>query len=176
MITNLEKQNIYLHDNFFEEYHVIYDFVLNNHKKDKPIYGICGEFFFDSHSGFPEQWISLHSKIGEAIKSRYRCTNATTSNALCVVVYEQGSFKMSHTDDKNILLDQNGLEVSNKFDYTSVFYLNNSFTGGNLIFNDLDIVIDPIPGRLVVFPSSYLHSVSKIESGTRFVISKFWKV
>ena len=169
MIENLEKKDIYLHDDFFEDYHVIYDFVLNNHKKDKPIYKMCGEFFFDSHSGFPEQWISLFSKMGEFIKSRYRCTNAVASDILSVVVYEQDSFKMPHTDDGSTLLD------SDKFDYTSIFYLNNSFTGGNLIFDDLDIVIDPIPGRLVVFPCYYLHSVSKIENGTRFVISKFWK-
>src|SRR4029077_19939128 len=39
-------------------------------------------------------------------------------------------------------------------DYTALVYLNDNFTGGELVFPDRDVVITPKPGLLVAFPSN----------------------
>ena len=54
----------------------------------------------------------------------------------------------------------------------AMLYLNDGFTGGNLIFKD--IFVEPKPGRLFIFKNSEnLHYVNKVEGSERFVLS-FW--
>jgi hypothetical protein len=55
-------------------------------------------------------------------------------------------------------------------DYTGIVYLNDDFTGGELVFPDLDVVIVPKPGLLVGFPSNhkFVHAVPKVLSGKRY--------
>jgi 2-oxoglutarate-Fe(II)-dependent oxygenase superfamily protein len=57
-------------------------------------------------------------------------------------------------------------------DYTGIAYLNDDFTGGELVFPDLDIVIAPRPGLLVGFPSNheFVHAVPKVLSGNRYFL------
>jgi hypothetical protein len=55
-------------------------------------------------------------------------------------------------------------------DYTGLAYLNDDFTGGELAFQDLNVVITPKPGLLVGFPSNhdFVHAVPKVVSGKRY--------
>jgi hypothetical protein len=55
-------------------------------------------------------------------------------------------------------------------DYTTLVYLNDNFTGGELVFPDRDVVIIPKPGLFVGFPSNheFVHAVPKILSGKRY--------
>ena len=55
-------------------------------------------------------------------------------------------------------------------DYTAIAYLNNGFTGGDLVFPDRDLVITPRPGLLVGFPCNheFVHGVPPVVSGKRY--------
>jgi hypothetical protein len=55
-------------------------------------------------------------------------------------------------------------------DYTALIYLNNDFTGGELVFPDRDVVIIPKPGLFVGFPSNhkFVHAVPNVFSGKRY--------
>jgi 2-oxoglutarate-Fe(II)-dependent oxygenase superfamily protein len=55
-------------------------------------------------------------------------------------------------------------------DYTGLVYLNDSFTGGELVFPDRNIVIVPKPGLFVGFPSNhkFVHAVPNVLSGKRY--------
>jgi hypothetical protein len=55
-------------------------------------------------------------------------------------------------------------------DYTGLVYLNDDFTGGELVFPDRDLVITPKPGLLVGFPSNhkFVHAVPEVFSGKRY--------
>lgn len=55
-------------------------------------------------------------------------------------------------------------------DYTGIVYLNDDFTGGELVFPDRNIVIIPKPGLFVAFPSNhkFVHAVPNILSGKRY--------
>ncbi len=54
--------------------------------------------------------------------------------------------------------------------YSSLFYLNNDFTGGELVFPNHGMSVRPKAGLFVAFPSSppYQHYVSPVRSGWRY--------
>lgn len=49
--------------------------------------------------------------------------------------------------------------------YSCILYLNSDYEGGETFFENTSV--KPEVGRLVVFPSSILHGVTKVESGIR---------
>lgn len=63
-------------------------------------------------------------------------------------------------------------------DYTGLLYLNDNFTGGELIFPDRDVVITPKPGLLVAFPCNheFVHRVPKVLSGKRYSLPIWFTV
>lgn len=44
----------------------------------------------------------------------------------------------------------------------TLIYLNNDYEGGELVFNDYNMIIKPEPGDLVIFPNHYMHEVLKV--------------
>ena len=63
-------------------------------------------------------------------------------------------------------------------DYTGLVYLNDNFTGGELVFPDLDVFIAPKPGLLVGFPSNhkFVHAVPKVLFGKRYSLPVWFTV
>jgi len=56
-------------------------------------------------------------------------------------------------------------------EYSSVIYLNDEYTGGDIYFPKKDFVHSPKKYSAIFFPGNdyeYLHGVSKIESGNRY--------
>jgi 2OG-Fe(II) oxygenase superfamily len=80
-----------------------------------------------------------------------------------------GDSHIPHADNER---QEHGKWVPNhtpQRDYTGIAYLNDDFTGGELVFPDLDVVIAPKPGLFVAFPSNheFVHAVPKVLSGKR---------
>jgi len=44
----------------------------------------------------------------------------------------------------------------------TLIYLNDDYDGGELVFNDYDIIIKPEPGDMIIFPNHYMHEVLKV--------------
>ena len=63
-------------------------------------------------------------------------------------------------------------------DYTALVYLNDNFTGGELVFPDRDVVIIPKPGLFVGFPSNhkFVHAVPNVLSGKRYSLPVWFTV
>lgn len=63
-------------------------------------------------------------------------------------------------------------------DYTGIAYLNDNFTGAELVFPRLDLTIAPKPGLLVAFPSDhrFVHLVPKLLSGKRYSLPVWFTV
>jgi len=76
---------------------------------------------------------------------------------------EDGRWVPNHTRQRN---------------YPGLVYLNDDFTGGELVFPDLDIAIAPRPGLLVRFPSNHevVHAVPKVLSGKRYSLPVWFTV
>jgi 2-oxoglutarate-Fe(II)-dependent oxygenase superfamily protein len=89
-----------------------------------------------------------------------------------------GDSHIAHADNERI---EHGRWVPNhtpQRDYTGLAYLNDDFTGGELVFPDLDVVIVPKAGLLVVFPSDheFVHAVPKVLSGKRYSLPVWFTV
>lgn len=58
---------------------------------------------------------------------------------------------------------------------SAVLYLNDGYTGGNIVFPTHDLSIKPNKYELIVFPGNlnYAHEVQEITDGTRYTVP-FW--
>ena len=80
-----------------------------------------------------------------------------------IVRWPVGTFMKPHVDNNNI-------HKANII--AAMLYLNDGFTGGDLIFQDR--VVEPKPGKLFVFKNAEnLHYVNRVEGSERFALS-FW--
>jgi hypothetical protein len=52
--------------------------------------------------------------------------------------------------------------------YVAIMYLNKGFEGGKLGFDDLDIIYDPVPGDVMVFPLHVWHNISEVRGKERY--------
>jgi hypothetical protein len=64
------------------------------------------------------------------------------------------------------------------YDIAGLFYLNNDYEGGELYFPNQDISFKPKAGSAYFFPGdmNYIHGVSEIKSGIRYVIPFFFTI
>lgn len=90
---------------------------------------------------------------------------------------------MHHTDFQREFTYNPGL----KFGITAVFYLNDNYTGGEIMFRFLDennpsiikedYIYKPTAGDIVVFPSRppHYHGVAAVTSGEKYIIRNYWR-
>jgi predicted 2-oxoglutarate/Fe(II)-dependent dioxygenase YbiX len=95
--------------------------------------------------------------------------------------YGVGGHYIPHVDAETLYKDDAGLELWEKTldrDLSLVYFLNDDFAGGELVFPDLDLVIEPEPGTLVCFPSDhhYVHEVKPVRSGHRYTVVTWMRV
>jgi predicted 2-oxoglutarate/Fe(II)-dependent dioxygenase YbiX len=95
--------------------------------------------------------------------------------------YGVGGHYVPHVDAETLYKDDGGLELWEKTldrDLSVVYFLNDDFTGGELVFPELDLVIEPEPGTLVCFPSDhhYVHEVKAVTSGHRYTVVTWMRV
>jgi hypothetical protein len=98
--------------------------------------------------------------------------------SLFVACLVRGESHVPHADNER---RERGRWVPNhtlQRDYTALAYLNDDFTGGELVFPDRDVVIAPKPGLLVGFPGNhkFVHAVPKIISGKRYSLPIWFTV
>jgi predicted 2-oxoglutarate/Fe(II)-dependent dioxygenase YbiX len=79
-----------------------------------------------------------------------------------ILKYGEGQFFTNHIDDHK--------------DYhrrvSTVYYLNDNYTGGEINFPRFDITFKPKANQMIVFPSIYVynHSVSPVIKGERYAV------
>ena len=86
-----------------------------------------------------------------------------------VIRWPKGTFMKPHYD-KSEMFSPNVL--------AAFLYLNDNFGGGHTQFDTIDenvwFDVNPKTGKLLIFSNrEYLHHVSEVESGTRYILS-FW--
>ena len=79
-----------------------------------------------------------------------------------VALYEEGAFMNVHRD-----VEDDSETVS------TVIYLNDEYTGGELSFPEIDggYTYTPEKYELIYFPTPYLHGVNPVASGKRYIIT-----
>jgi Rps23 Pro-64 3,4-dihydroxylase Tpa1-like proline 4-hydroxylase len=79
-----------------------------------------------------------------------------------ILKYGPGQMVIDHVDDNQM----HHRRIS------TVYYLNDDYTGGEIIFPRFDITYKPVANELLIFPSTYVynHSVSPVTEGTRYSV------
>ncbi|HEY0686247.1 MAG TPA: 2OG-Fe(II) oxygenase [Steroidobacter sp.] len=98
-----------------------------------------------------------------------------------ILHYGVGGHYIPHVDAETLYKDDHGLELWEKTldrDLSVVYFINDDFSGGELFFPALDLVIEPEAGTLVCFPSdhNYIHGVRPVTSGHRYTIVTWMRV
>jgi predicted 2-oxoglutarate/Fe(II)-dependent dioxygenase YbiX len=81
--------------------------------------------------------------------------------------YGKGQYFTNHIDDH----PQYHRRLS------SVYYLNDNYTGGEINFPRFEISYKPKANEMIIFPSTYVynHSVSEVTDGTRYAVASWIK-
>lgn len=95
--------------------------------------------------------------------------------------YGVGGHYIPHVDAETLYKDDIGLDMWEKTldrDLSIVYFLNDAFSGGELVFPDLDLIIKPRAGTLVCFPSdhNYIHGVNPVTLGHRYTLVTWMRV
>jgi predicted 2-oxoglutarate/Fe(II)-dependent dioxygenase YbiX len=90
-----------------------------------------------------------------------------------VLHYGTGGHYVPHVDAETLYKDDEGRDFWEKTlnrDLSIVYFLNDDFTGGELVFPHFDLVVRPEAGSLICFPSdhNFIHGVNPVSSGHRF--------
>lgn len=98
-----------------------------------------------------------------------------------ILHYDVGGHYIPHVDAETLYKDDIGLDMWEKTldrDLSVVYFLNDGFSGGELIFPALDLIVKPEPGTLVCFPSChhYVHGVKPVTAGHRYSIVTWMRV
>lgn len=109
---------------------------------------------------------SLNDKIVDYITNTYlpdrklEVTEHVWTRNLELIRWKESSVLGPHADG----LDTPPAEP--KFNIGSLIYLNDDYEGGEIKFNDYDLVFKPEIGDLVLFPNHYIHEVLQVKSKT----------
>lgn len=98
-----------------------------------------------------------------------------------ILSYGVGGHYIPHVDAETLYKDDIGLDMWEKTldrDLSLVYFLNDDFEGGDLIFPDLNLSIKPQAGTLVCFPSdhNFVHGVNPVTSGRRYTLVTWLRV
>lgn len=98
-----------------------------------------------------------------------------------VLHYGTGGHYIPHVDAETLFKDDSGLDLWEKSldrDLSVVYFLNDDFVGGELVFPGLDLVVPPRAGTLVCFPAdhNYIHGVNPVTAGRRFTLVTWMRV
>ena len=100
---------------------------------------------------------------------------------LQVLHYGPGGHYIPHVDAETLFKDDSGLDLWEKSldrDLSVVYFLNDDFEGGELVFPALELVVKPQAGTLVCFPAdhNYIHGVNPVTAGHRYTLVTWMRV
>lgn len=98
-----------------------------------------------------------------------------------ILHYGPGGHYIPHVDAETLYTDDDGVELWEKTldrDLSLVYFLNDDFEGGELVFPTFELVIRPQAGTLVCFPSDhhFIHGVKPVTAGRRYTIVTWLRV
>ena len=91
--------------------------------------------------------------------------------------YKPGGFYAFHADSDNWYPETKEWKKRINRDISLLLYLNDNFTGGEIVFPNFNFKLQPKKGMLICFPSDhrYIHKAEVTTSGERYVIVSWAK-
>lgn len=98
-----------------------------------------------------------------------------------ILHYGVGGHYIPHVDAETLFKDDEGLDLWEKTldrDLSVVCFLNEQCEGGELVFPQLDLSIEPRAGTLVCFPSdhNFIHGVNPVRAGHRYTLVSWLRI
>ena len=92
-----------------------------------------------------------------------------------IVCWRPGDFQIAHADKQ---IQDGRPNAFPDYDINSLFYINDDYIGGELFYTQHRIKIKPTAGLAVCHPGdiNYIHGVTPVISGIRWVIPAFFSV
>jgi len=108
----------------------------------------------------------IESFFGKKYESQWQMAKADYSGIL--VLYQNGSGCMDHVD--TVFEDPN-----EAYNYTSVYYINDSYEGGEIVFPEINLSFKPKENSLIFLPSYMVHRVDNLTSGEKLTCPTFFR-
>jgi len=87
-----------------------------------------------------------------------------------------GNVNRTLSDGRSMEYHKDNVEVSDLDNmYGIVIYLNDNYSGGKIHYKDLNIEYKPQEGDMVVHYAGYLHGVTEVTEGERYIFTSFVK-
>ena len=96
-----------------------------------------------------QQYMSIYNIDNMELKKKFVTVSKLTSGGMGL-----------HKDDKE----------KDKDNFICMFYLNDNYDGGEIIFPEFNIEYKPIAGDILIYQSKFKHGVNELLSGTRYNI------
>lgn len=121
--------------------------------------------------------VVLQQRLKKEVDDFFSVDALPTSTA--IVRWLPGQLQMPHAD-KELHEGENAGKPNDFpwYDIAGLFYLNDDYEGGELYFPNQDVRFKPKAGSAYFFPGdmNYIHGVSEIKSGIRYVIPFFFTI
>jgi predicted 2-oxoglutarate/Fe(II)-dependent dioxygenase YbiX len=127
----------------------------------KTEYRLASAFSPSSRSEIRQEFDWKVNSVIKPLINRVWQVNLTKHQATHIVRYSPGDFFCAHTDDV--------YEPDYRY-FTVVCYLNDNYKGGRTVFPLLNYVVTPRAGKVIVFPSTYLHRADPVINGEKYII------
>jgi hypothetical protein len=89
-------------------------------------------------------------------------------------VMDIGNIKrLKYREFMNLHKDSDSYNNRKSIVFAVTIYLNDDFTGGELVYPELKLRIVPRPRSMVIHKAEYLHKVLPVKSGSRYSITTF---
>lgn len=132
-------------------------------------YGRTDDNHNSDFSAIVEEYVS---DLALTLKSVYEF-DGVLNQSIPVVRYEVGDYMDDHDDMYHNAIDS---ELAEKVHvYSTVHFLNDEFSGGNLVFPEIDLTITPRKNMLIMFPCHHVHRSEVITHGMKLSSTKFWR-
>ena len=132
-----------------------------------------------------ESIVALLARIERSIVATYinpfYAVEVRDSEPWQILSYGVGGHYIPHVDAETLYKDESGLDMWEKTldrDVSVVCFLNEDFEGGELVFPEFGLTVQPKAGTLVCFPSdhNFIHGVNPVRVGTRFTAVTWMRV
>jgi predicted 2-oxoglutarate/Fe(II)-dependent dioxygenase YbiX len=133
------------------------------------------------HAAIEEKLSRIHRMNIDAFINPFYAVDVRDCEPLQVLHYGVGGHYIPHVDAETLYKDDAGLSMWEKTldrDLSIVYFLNDDFEGGELIFPSLELVIKPRAGTLVCFPSdhNFIHGVNPVSQGHRYTLVTWMRI
>ena len=129
--------------------------------------------YFDNPSDNGIKKLKVNTSIAVHILDKL-CIERDKLESISLVYYPTGSQNTPHCDNCQVDIINNIKTVKRfkPWNHTGIIFLNNNFTGGELVYPNQGCVFLPTIGTMIIAPAGedYIHFVNPILTGERFTL------